>query len=83
LLARSYANLQEREQTLRYVQLAEQSANRRPLRAKFDSEQSEIYVSTGEALSTFGDHAAAMERFRKALAATDSDPRAFAWRSRS
>jgi tetratricopeptide (TPR) repeat protein len=35
-----------------------------------ESTQSEIYVSTGEALSTVGDHAAAMERFRKALAGT-------------
>jgi tetratricopeptide (TPR) repeat protein len=35
--------------------------------------QSDVYVSTGEALSTIGDHVAAMERYRKALAATDSD----------
>ena len=74
LLARSYANLQDRDQTLRYVQLAEQQAQLEPTAAKgSDSTQSEVYVSTGEALSTIGDHAAAMERFRKALAATDSD----------
>jgi len=74
LLARSYANLQEREQTLRYVQLAEESAQSAPASGNSSiSEQSEIYVSTGEALSTLGDHPAAMERFRKALAATDDD----------
>ena len=74
LLARSYANLQNRDQTLRYVQLAEQNAQPTPTSAKVPkSEQSEIYVSTGEALSAIGDQAAAMERFRKALAATGSD----------
>lgn len=74
LLARSYANLQDRDQTLRYVQVAEQHAQQAPTAANnLESGQSEIYVSTGEALSTLGDHGAAMERFRKALAATDSD----------
>ena len=74
LLARSFANLQERDQTLRYVQLAEQTARSTQASAR-DSEsvQSDVYVSTGEALSTIGDHVAAMERYRKALAATDSD----------
>ena len=37
------------------------------------STQSDIYVSTGEALGTLGDHAAAMERFRRALEAPGSD----------
>ena len=74
LLARSFANLQDRDQTLRYVQLAEQKAQLEPTAANgSDSMQSEVYVSTGEALSTIGDHAGAMERFRKALAATDND----------
>jgi tetratricopeptide (TPR) repeat protein len=74
LLARSYANLEDRERTLRYVQLAEQHAQPAPASAKdTGSGLSEIYISTGEALSAIGDHAAAMERFRKALAATDSD----------
>jgi tetratricopeptide (TPR) repeat protein len=74
LLARSYANLQERESTLRYVQLAEQKVASAPGPADSSMpEQSEIYVSTGEALSTLGDHAAAMERFRKALDAADED----------
>ncbi len=69
LLARSYANLQDREQTLRYVQLAEQYAQ--PASADTSSsgsEASEVFVATGEALSTLGDHQAAMERFRKAIA---------------
>jgi tetratricopeptide (TPR) repeat protein len=72
LLARSYANLQDREQTLRYVQLAEQYAQSTPAQGP-ESGISEIYISTGEALNAIGDHAAAMERYRKALAATGSD----------
>jgi tetratricopeptide (TPR) repeat protein len=74
LLARSYANLENRDQTLLNVQLAEQHAQ--PASASPNSSQSaqsEIYVSTGEALSTLGDHAAAMDRFRKALTAAGSD----------
>jgi tetratricopeptide (TPR) repeat protein len=74
LLARSYANLENRDLTLKNVQLAEQHAQ--PASARPDSSQptqSEIYVSTGEALSTLGDHAAAMDRFRKALTALGSD----------
>jgi tetratricopeptide (TPR) repeat protein len=74
LMARAYANLQQREETLKYVQLAEQNATTMPNAKKGSmSEQSAIYVSTGEALSTIGDHAAAMDRFRKALSVTDSD----------
>jgi predicted Zn-dependent protease len=74
LLARSYASLQDRDRTLRYVELAEQHAQPNAASAKGSkSGQSEIYVSTGEALSKIGEHASAMERFRKALDATDSD----------
>ena len=74
LMARSYAHLQDRDQTLRYVQLAEQHAQSIPATAaNTKSEQSEIFVSTGEALSTLGDQNAAMENFRKALVAPDSD----------
>jgi tetratricopeptide (TPR) repeat protein len=74
LMARSYANLQQRDETLKYVQLAEQNAATMPSAKKGSmSEQSAIYVSTGEALSTIGDHVAAMDRFRKALSVTDSD----------
>lgn len=74
LLARSYANVQERDQALHYVQLAEQNAEGRAKAAHgFDSGLSNIYVSTGEALIALGDNAAAMERFGKALSLTDSD----------
>jgi Flp pilus assembly protein TadD len=74
LLARSYANLDNRDQTLSNVQLAEQHARPATLSAGgAESSQSEIYVSTGEALSTLGDHAAAMERFQKALTAPGND----------
>ena len=74
MLARSYANLQNRDQALQNVQLAESHSQHPPASKKHsDSTQSEIFVSTGEALSTLGDQAGAMERFRKALAALDSD----------
>jgi tetratricopeptide (TPR) repeat protein len=58
---------------LRNVQLAEQHANRLCYPSFARPTQSEIYISTGEALSTLGDHAAAMDRFRKALTAPGSD----------
>lgn len=69
LLARSYASLQDRDQTLQYVQLAEQHAQLAPASDTPFGEPvlSSVYVSTGEALSTIGDHKEAMERFRKAL----------------
>jgi tetratricopeptide (TPR) repeat protein len=74
LLARSYANLQDRGQTLHYVQLAEQGARSTPITPNsVESTISRVYVSTGEALSALGDHAAAMERFRNALSAPGSD----------
>ena len=74
LLARASANLQDRDQTLRYVQLAEQYAQETPVAANsVGSRQSEVYLSTGEALSSLGDQAAAMERFRKALEAPGSN----------
>ena len=74
LLARSYANVENREQTLLNVQLAERDAQPATTDSNnSESTQSEIYVSTGEALSTLGDHAAAMDRFRKALTAPGSD----------
>lgn len=74
LLARSYAHLQDREQTLRYVQLAEQHAQQIPaVAASSQSEQSEIFVATGQAFSTLGDQKAAMARFRIALTFPHSD----------
>ena len=72
LLARSYANLRDQDQTLRYVRLAEEHA--RPSRnLASTSEQSDILVSTGLALSTLGDQPAAMERFRAALELPNSN----------
>lgn len=72
LLARSYANLDDRDHTLRYIELAEKHATPVP-GSSGRSQESEILVSTGQALSTLGDHAAAMERFRRALTAPDSN----------
>ena len=74
LLARAYAHLQDRDQALLNVQLAEQRAEPSSTNAiNLKSGQSDIYISTGEALSALGDQAAAMERFRKALEMLDSD----------
>jgi tetratricopeptide (TPR) repeat protein len=66
-LARSYAQLHDRENTLQNVQLAESYAQ------KEQKGGSTILLSTGEALSLLGDQAAAMQRFEAALAASDSD----------
>ncbi|HEY1647014.1 MAG TPA: tetratricopeptide repeat protein [Terracidiphilus sp.] len=68
LLARSYANLDERGPTLQYVNLAEQHAER-----SAPAERSGIFISTGEALDTLGDENAAMDRFRRALEIPGSD----------
>ena len=66
LMARAYANLEDREQALRDVQLAEQYAGQAPASAKDGgAKQSDIYVSTGEALSTLGDQRGAMARFQQ------------------
>ncbi len=74
LLARCYANLGNRALTFHNVLLAEHNINPEPAATNRTEEaQSDIYIATGEALSTLGDHAAAMERFRKALTATGSD----------
>jgi len=77
-MARASANLQDREQTLRYVQLAENFAERNPVPTGNDAASqpgtlSDIYISTGEVLSTLGDQQAAMERFKKALLAPNSN----------
>ena len=74
LLARAYAYLRDREQTVRYVQLAEQHAQPTSTsEGGSSSQQSAIYVATGEALSTIGDQKGAMLRFQKALAIPNSD----------
>jgi tetratricopeptide (TPR) repeat protein len=74
LLARSYANLGERDQTLRYIQMAEQRTTApvsMPASTQEDHRQSSnssaIFISTGEAFSALGEQQAAMDRFRKAL----------------
>jgi tetratricopeptide (TPR) repeat protein len=72
LLARSYANLDDRDHTLHYVELAEQHAKGVPGKSA-PSQESDILVSTGQALSTLGDQDAAMERFRRALAVPGSN----------
>jgi tetratricopeptide (TPR) repeat protein len=66
-LARSYAQLHDRENTLTNVQLAESYAH------KEQKGESTILLSTGEALALLGDQAAAMQRFEAALGAPDSD----------
>lgn len=77
LMARAYANLGDREQTLKYVELAERQAQRAPGSSKSESsagsELSQVYVSTGDALSTLGDQKGAMVRFRRALTASGSN----------
>jgi tetratricopeptide (TPR) repeat protein len=72
--ARAYAELQDRNQTQRYVQLAEQHAHLAPSSTTDPKrEEATIFVSTGQALSLLGDQKSAMERFEKALLAPDSD----------
>ena len=82
LLARSYAALGERDETMRYVQTAEQQATRTgsgqrgpitPGRRYVSSNASAIFVETGQALSALGDQKAATDRFRKALELPDSN----------
>jgi tetratricopeptide (TPR) repeat protein len=78
MTARAYANLGDRAQTLRNVQLAEESAARSPNATVAPTDGtgsliSDIYVSTGEALSTLGDDKAAMDRFSKALVAPNAN----------
>ena len=61
LLARSYAHMGDRDSTLKYIGLAEQSGD------------SNVFISTADALTTLGDHDAAMQRYERALTAPDSD----------
>jgi tetratricopeptide (TPR) repeat protein len=62
-LAHAYAELHDRERTLRYVAAAE----------KTSSDQSAILLNTGDALLTLGDRQGAMERFTRALQAPDGN----------
>jgi tetratricopeptide (TPR) repeat protein len=73
-LARAYAQLQDREKTLLYVQRAEQPSQSAPIQAADQRpEDSRVFVSTGQALSLMGDQKGAMERFERALAIPDCD----------
>jgi tetratricopeptide (TPR) repeat protein len=62
-LASAHAQLGHRAETFKYIQAAERQA----------VDQSAILLATGEALLTLGDHAAAMERFNRALDAPDAN----------
>ena len=74
LLARAYAHLQDRNDTLHYVRLAEGEVESESRSANAGtSEASEVYISTGDALTTIGDTSAAMTRFRTALALPHSN----------
>lgn len=68
VLARSYANLDERDNALHYVELAKQHVQSAP-----SIERSQVFVFTGDALSTLGDETSAMDQYRKALEEPNSD----------
>jgi tetratricopeptide (TPR) repeat protein len=73
-LARVYAQLQDREQALRYVRLAEQPARTAPLPVTDPRPVDyRVLIFTGEALSLLSDHEGAMNRFERALAVPDAD----------
>ena len=62
-MAHAYAELHQRDQTLRYVEAAERQGG----------DQSAILLDTGDALLTLGDEKAAMDRFSRALDAPDAN----------
>jgi tetratricopeptide (TPR) repeat protein len=75
LMARANAELHNREETLRDVRLADESAAKMPPPARKSDDDlaetvtvSDIDVATGEALSILGDERAAMDRYSRALA---------------
>lgn len=71
LLARAYADLHDSNHTMHYVRLAEEDAAHSASKKGSEvSEESEILLSTGEALDTLGNERAAMVRFRRALEAS-------------
>jgi tetratricopeptide (TPR) repeat protein len=72
LLARSYAGLKDRSEAIENIELAEKLADHPPT-AGATWVPSDIYVDTGEALSTLGDQHAAMQRFARALVAPASN----------
>ncbi|HEY6272704.1 MAG TPA: tetratricopeptide repeat protein [Terriglobales bacterium] len=62
-LAAAHSQLDQRAETLKYVELAEREG----------ADQSAILLATGDALMNLGDHSAAMERFARALDAPDAN----------
>ncbi len=62
-MAESSAHLRRRDDTLKYVQLADRQSG----------DESDLLLSTGEALMTLGDDKAAMQRFERALDAPDAE----------
>ena len=62
-MAHAYAELHQRDETLRYVEAAERQGG----------DQSAILLDTGDALLTLGDQKAAMDRFSRALDAPDAN----------
>ncbi|MGC2636797.1 MAG: tetratricopeptide repeat protein [Acidobacteriaceae bacterium] len=78
LMARADASLKDRPGTMHYVALAEAAAARDPKATVAPADGSgslvsNIFVSTGEALSTLGDDKAAMDRFSRALVAPNAN----------
>jgi len=71
LSARADAELHDRDQALKNIQLAEKYAKEKPNDANASdparNNLSDVYVSTGETLSTLGDQKGAMVRFSEAL----------------
>jgi len=72
-LARAYAQLQDREQVLRYIELAERAHATQSVSIDRPPSEGRVFVSTGQALSLLGDQKAAILRFEKALDTPDSD----------
>lgn len=62
-MASAYAQMHRREETFKYIQLAEKEA----------VDQSAILIATGDALMTLGDRQAAMQHFERALDAPDAN----------
>ncbi len=62
-MARAYAELHDRDNTLKAVEAAEQKA----------PHDSKVLLATGEALLTLGDRQAAMEHYSRALTSPDAD----------
>ena len=61
-MARAYAQLHQRDQALKAIAAAEKH-----------STDPRIFIATGEALLTLGDHQAAMDHYARALESSDAD----------